>query len=41
MLKRVDYNLVKFNMQLEEEIHTEETFEHDLLSSAQIVETQH
>lgn len=26
MLKRVDYNLMKFNMQLEEEIHTEEQF---------------
>lgn len=40
MLKRVDLNLQKFNSQLEEEIYTEEQFEHDLMSSAQLTETQ-
>ncbi len=36
ILKRVDFNFHQFNQQLLEEIRSEEEFEHDLISSAQL-----
>lgn len=39
MLKRVEFNFQQFNNQLEEEIHSEENAEKDLLSSQMIIET--
>ena len=40
MLKRVDLNFHRFNEQVVEEIRSEEQFERDLISSAQIGEAQ-
>ena len=39
MLKRVEFNFARFNEQLEEEVHTEEEFEENLVTSSMLVET--
>lgn len=39
MLKRVEFNFSRFNEQLMEEVHTEEEFEENLISSTQLAET--
>ena len=40
MLRRIEFNFVRFNEQLFDEVRTEEEFNHHIISSRQLIETQ-